>query len=159
MKRAVRSLLLVLVSALLLFSCAQSKKGCQEIFSENYGKSELSAGRLYLLKAKEWEDAYLSSELFSSLYATPYYEDASIEMACLEDCAVYLSSSLDSFCEIGIFLCYSNTDTERIAKMCHRRISLVSSLKQADAEALKNARVEIKGHYVIYSLIASEAEE
>ena len=155
MKRAIGNITLLFLSVLMLFSCADSRKGCEEIFSERYGKESLSAGRLYLLNAKEWEDGHLSSELFSSLYATPPNEDANGEMSRLEDCAIYLSSSLDSVCEIGVFLCYSNTDTERIAKMCHKRISLVSSLKgYADLSALKNARVETKGRLVIYSILS-----
>ena len=156
MKRVIRAMAVLLLSALMLFSCAGRFKGCEELFSELYGKESLAAGRLYLLKAKEWEDGYLSSELFSSLYATPPQENADTEMARLEDCAIYLSTSLDSVCEIGIFLCYSNTDTERIAKMCYRRISLISTVKDyADLSALKNARVEIKGRYVFYALLCS----
>ena len=155
MKRAIKGIALLLLSALMLFSCADSRKDCEELFSELYGREALSVGRLYLLKAKEWEEGYLSAELFSSLYATPPQENADAEMSRLEDCAIYLSSSLDSVCEIGIFLCYSNTDTERIAKMCHKRISLVSSLKgYADLSALKNARVETKGRLVIYSILS-----
>ena len=153
MKRAIKLVSVVLLSALMLFSCADSSGGCKEMFTSLYTKSELPVGRLYLLTAKEWEDGYLSSELFSSLYSTPQ-QDASAEMSRIEDCAVYLSSSLDTFCEIGIFLCYSNTDTEQIGKMCHRRISLVSSARgYTDISALENARVEIKGRYVIYSLL------
>ena len=155
MKQKIRLTALIILSALLLFSCRESKD-CEEIFSERYGKESLSAGRLYLLNAKEWEDGYLSSELFSSLYATPPNENANEELSRLEDCAIYLSSSLDSVCEFGVFLCHSNTDTERIAKMCHRRISLFSSLKgYAELSELKNARVEIKGRFVIYSVLCS----
>ncbi len=154
MKRAIKLMSVVLLSALMLFSCAGSSVSCKEMFTSLYGKNELSVGKLYLLTAKEWEDGYLSGELFSSLYSVPPQDDASAEMARIEDCAVYLSSSLDAFCEIGIFLCYSNTDTAQIAKMCQRRISLVSSAKgYTGASDLKNARVEIKGRYVIYSVL------
>ncbi len=154
MRKKIRLASVALIFALMLFSCAGSGTSCKEMFTSLYGKSELSVGRIYLLSAKEWEDGYLSDELFSSLYSTPPQDDASAEMARIEDCAVYLSSSLDAFCEIGIFLCYSNTDTAQIAKMCQRRISLISSMRgYTEASALKNARVEIKGRYVIYSLL------
>ena len=156
MKRTIKGIALLLLSALMLFSCGGRERGCEEMFSELYGKERLAAGRLYLLKANEWEDGYLSSELFSSLYVTPPNEDANEEMSLLEDCAIYLSSSLDAVCEVGIFLCHSNTDTERIAKMCHRRISLIYSLKDyTDLPSYENVRVEIKGRYVIYALFCS----
>lgn len=155
MKRTLKKTAVLLICAIMLFSCGGRDVGCEEMFSELFGNETLSAGRLYLLKAKEWEDGYISAELFASLYAMPPRTDADAELGMIEDCAIYLSSSLDAFCEAGIFLCYSNTDAERIAKMCHRRISLVSSVKHYNASALKNARVEIKGRYVIYCLLCS----
>jgi hypothetical protein len=59
---------LILLCSLVLFSCT-AKRSCREIFEE-YSRSygSLYSGVLYKSEASEWEDGYISNELFSSLY-------------------------------------------------------------------------------------------
>jgi hypothetical protein len=105
---------------------------------------------LYKSEAGEWEHGYISNELFSSLYDGA---DGKSERDRIEEYAVYLSSSMERFCEFGVFLCYGNTDAESVAKMCHRRIFLVSETKSdGDYSYKENSIVMIFGRYVVYAI-------
>ncbi len=150
MKGRFLKLFLIFLSCLVLFSC-NAKRSCRDIFEE-YSRSYkgLFSGALYLSDAREWEDGYLSPELFSSLYDGA---DKRSERDKIEECAIYLSSSIDNFCEVGIFLCYGNNDAESVAKMCHRRIFLICETKKSESYSVKeNSRVMIFGRYVIYAI-------
>ena len=129
MKRTVFGAFLIFLCSLALISCGYSNKDCKSVY-EDYKRAygELPSGALYIKGAREWEDGYMTEELFSSLYQG---QRELTELDLIEDCAIYLSSSPYFFGEIGIFLCYGNADTEAIAKMCHRRISLISDLKNS----------------------------
>ena len=150
MKRLTAKIFLVFLCTLILFSCT-AKRSCREIF-EDYSRSykALYSGALYTSEAREWEDGYISDELFSSLYDGA---DGKSERDRIEECAVYLSSSMESFCEVGIFLCYGNADAESVAKMCHRRIFLISETKKGEGYSYKeNSSVMIFGRYVVYTI-------
>ncbi len=155
MKRTVTRTFLIFLCSLVLFSCSHGNKDCKGVY-EDYKKAygELPSGALYTKSAREWEDGYMTKELFSSLYEG---QKEMTELDLIEDCVIYLSSSPYFFGEIGIFLCYGNADTEAVAKMCHRRISLVSELKNLSGrtleDCLENAKVLISGRYVIYSVM------
>lgn len=150
MRRRLSKLFLILLSCLALFSC-NAKRSCQDIFLEySHSYKGLFSGKLYLSTANEWDDGYMSDELFSSLYDGI---DKKSERDKIEECAIYLSSSMESFCEVGVFLCYGNVDAESVAKMCHRRIFLVSETRKNEGYSVKeNSTVTIFGRYVIYAI-------
>ena len=156
MKKGLIRALLIFLCPLLIFSCT-AKRTPKDIFEEySQAYDNLYSGSLYSSDAMEWEDGYLSDDLFSSLYDEPNKRS---EREKIEKCAVYLSSSMDRFCEVGIFLCYGNGDAESVAKMCHRRIFLVSETQNGgDYSARESSSVMIFGRYVIYTIQPNKKE-
>ena len=146
--------------ALLVFSgCAKKYDDAMGLFDEFcsvYG--ELPAGRLYSSEASEWEKEYLPDKVVYSMYGEVYggESDNSGESAYdyVEQSVIYLSSSLDTFSELAVFICRDNTSTQAVAKMCHSRIDEVLALRQLiDTECAQNARVVVVGNAVIMSVL------
>ncbi len=150
--RAVWVLFMCAVLCVGLCSCGEKYKSAAEafgVFADAYGS--LPAGKLYLSEAKEWEKEYLSDDIVYSLYANIKGE---CEYDHVAECAIYLSSSIDEFYEVAVFICYDNSGVEEVAKMCHRRIDIAKRLHTlVDTEAIENSRVEIHGNTVIMSVL------
>ena len=146
------SFALVFFLALSCFGCSDKYKSAEEafsVFSDAYGN--LPAGKLYLSRSSEWEDTYLPEEIIYSLYEGINGE---CEYDYVAESAIYLSTSLYNFYEVAIFICHSNSDTEAVAKMCHKRIDVARRLHSyANTDAIENARVEIHGRMVIMCVL------
>ncbi len=154
--------------ALLVFSgCAKKYDDARALFDEFcaiYG--ELPAGKLYSSEASEWEKDYLPDNVVYSMYgASDGFGDdgdssddgensGASAYDYVEECVIYLSSSLDTFYELAVFICRDNTSTQAVARMCHSRIGEVLALRQLiDTECAENARVVVIGNAVIMSVL------
>ena len=135
-----------------LAGCSQkydSAKAAFLDFSSAYGT--LPVGKLFLSAANEWEKEYLSEEIIAALYTDAR---GNSEFGHVADCAVYLGSSLDTYYELAIFICYDNSSADSVARMCATRLDAASRLRDTvDTNALENAIIEIHGRTVIMSAL------
>ena len=151
------------ILALLVFSgCARKYDDARALFDEFcsvYG--ELPAGKLYSSEASEWDKDYLPDSIVYSMYGASdgvYGDEGDNSGASaydyVEESVIYLCSSLDTFCELAVFICRDNTSTQAVARMCHARIGEVLALRQLiDTECAENARVAVIGNAVIMSVL------
>ena len=138
------------LSAFALSGCSPSfdTGDARVLFSEFqsvYGN--LGAGVTLYSDAQEWEKEYLSDEVIYSLYSDA---DGDCDYDLVQESAVFLSSSFDTYAELAVFICYGNTDTEAVAQMCARRIDAACRLRDyTDVSAAENAKILIIGNAVI----------
>lgn len=111
---------LVIICALLLFSCGSKKKtvNCEELLIRGieYCISGYRDNGYLFLKGSSKEDSFYMPE---SLKRTLYGER---HLKALEECkdyAVYLSASTPY--ELAVFECYSRDGAEEILQMCYER--------------------------------------
>jgi hypothetical protein len=138
------------LSAFALSGCAPSfdTGDARLLFSEFrsvYG--DFGAGITLYSDAQEWEKEYLSDEVIYSLYSDA---DGGCDYDLVQESAVFLSSSFDTYAELAVFICYGNTDTDAVAQMCARRIDAACRLRDyTDASAAENAKILTIGNAVI----------
>ena len=156
MKKYRALFLLLLVSLLVLSSCKNEKKSCEELLLiaaeygiDNYGEN----GYLFLNSAEENSSFYFSRSKKISLYGERYLQ-------CLDeikDYACFLSSA-DPY-EIAVFECFSRDQTDEIIKMCYERSDLLKvGLRYTKWEtASKGITVFAYKKYVV--LLFTESEE
>ncbi|MBQ7378761.1 MAG: hypothetical protein IJW70_03660 [Clostridia bacterium] len=115
----------------------------------------LPPGQIYLAGAQPHEAAYLSDDMISTLYGNG---ELPWQLSLVEDYGIFLSTAQHP-CEFAAFLCYSRSDTDLVAAMCHARLDLLRAhYKGTEYELYTNeARVAVAGRYVLL-LISSDAD-
>lgn len=115
----------------------------------------LPPGQIYLVSAEAHEDSYLSDDTISDLYGNG---ELPWQLSLVQDYGIFLSSAQHP-CEFAVFLCYSRSDTDQVATMCHARLdTLRAHYKGTEYEShTQNARVAVVGRYVLL-IISSDAE-
>ena len=147
MKKAV---FVCLLCSFLLTSCGKtdSAEDFFDSFSTGYA---LPYGLSYRKTEKASESDFLSVTLFDTLYATAPETDYYTEF---NEAIVWLGTSGERACEMGVFVCPDRESAEEIAFMCRARIALLSSLKeQTDVLYTESARAAIYGKTVFYSVL------
>ena len=149
--------------ALMLLCCLLVSVGCsrhspapeQVLVALAKAEIGLPPGQIYLASAEAHEAAYLSDDMISDLYGNG---ELPWQLSLVEDYGIFLSSAQHP-CEFAAFLCYSRSDTDQVATMCHARLdALRAHYKGTDfASYTQNARVAVIGRYVLL-LISSDAE-
>lgn len=135
-------------------SCSQRKEvGCFDILCELivYSKGEIEDEEcLYTSAAEEGEIGYFSLKTRQTLFGEKRVEEC---FPMIEDCAVFVSAR--DIEEIGVFKCYSRSDTDSVAAMCLERGDILSvainSINYKNGS--KKAHIEIHGKYVLYSFM------
>ena len=116
----------------------------------------LPTGQLYLSRAEAHEATYLSDGMISTLYGNG---ELPWQLSLVEDYGIFLSSAQHP-CEFAAFLCYSRSDTDLVATMCHARLDALRAHYKGtdyDASYTQNARVAVIGRYVLL-IVSSDAE-
>ena len=134
-----------------LCACTDQKSAETILFDITKDFTELPDGSVYLSSAEEGSKNFLVPSLINSLY---YEGAAEYEFSLVEEYAIYISDFAKP-CEIAVYKCYSRSDTNLIASMCLRRIeSLRVILKDTSfADVVMNAKIEIRGHFVIVTMV------
>ena len=106
----------------------------------------LPAGRLYVLSAPQDDARHLHADLLASAFGQGAPPPAMEEV---EDAAFYFS--LNSPCELAVFLCKSAGGTEAVARMCLHRLDVLKSYGYGgdDAAMTENATVTVCGRWVL----------
>ena len=115
----------------------------------------LPPGQIYLASAQPHQAAYLSDDMIASLYGNG---ELPWQLSLVEDYGIFLSTAQHP-CEFAAFLCYSRSDTDLVAAMCHERLDLlrVHYKNTQYASYTQGARVAVVGRYVLL-LISSDAD-
>lgn len=115
----------------------------------------LPPGQIYLSDAEAHEGVYISDDMISSLYGNG---ELPWQLSLVQDYGIFLSSAQHP-CEFAAFLCYSRSDTDQVATMCHARLdALRAHYNGTDyASYMQNARVAVVGRYVLL-LVSSDAD-
>lgn len=141
----------LIILALLLTSCsAQSDKQCDAVLSRLLAlNSENPArnGRIYLMSAAEGQIEYFSEEDKMLMYGENAYKHCFPK---IEDCAIFVSVRIPE--EIGVFKCYSSSDTDIVARMCLERADMIKvTLRDSQwRQKSENIRVCVHGHFVLF---------
>lgn len=104
----------VLVLCFSFFSCAPQPSSYDMLsdFMLTYGID----GVIYTPNLSEWEDGYITDELFGKIYI--------YEGRVPENYALFLNSYADYGSECAVFVCKDVEEREDIIEMCEERISL-----------------------------------
>ncbi len=115
----------------------------------------LPPGQTYLASAQAHETAYLSDDMFSTLYGKG---ELPWQLSLVEDYGIFLSTAQHP-CEFAAFLCYSRSDTDLVAAMCQERLDLLRAHYNGTqyASYTQGARVAVVGRYVLL-LVSSDAD-
>lgn len=151
MRRWLALFLSVLLSASVLASCRGEQPPPDELISEvlaTVGEVRPAGEVFYSSPPQGGEGRVLDETLLLSLYGR---EDGYCEYeGGVEEAAVFLSSGGgEPYLEVGVFLCYGNSDTRSVFEMCLRRARLVDSLGFAERE---EAVVVTSGRLVLFCL-------
>ncbi len=152
-KRLICFLLLIL---LFPTGCTQSNATPEQILRAlTRAEIGLPAGKLYLASAAQDEEAYLSPELISAMYAGG---ELPWQLSLCEDYGIFVSSAQHP-CEFAVFLCYSRSDTDLLSAMCQVRLDALRAHYKDTAYAhyTDSARVAVVGRYVLL-LVSSDPE-
>lgn len=146
MKRVV-IIFLLLSLTLALFSCGGEDRGAAELlsdFANGYG----IYGTLYSPEIEEGERGYIDADFFEALYGSA----ADFE----SDYAVFLSTSLDTASEAGVFVCRDETSRLYAEELCRARLRLLAKMGYGDSAVFIRRR-----DTVFYSTLpdAERAEE
>jgi hypothetical protein len=108
--------------------------------------SSLPAGRLYVLSAPQDDAMHPRADLLASAFGQGALPP---EMEEVEDAAFYFS--LNSPCELAVFLCKSAGGTEAVARMCLHRLDVLKSYGYDGENAVmtENATVTVCGRWVL----------
>ena len=145
--------ILLLLSLLLLPSCARNERSAEDIFFDVCEKlPPLSFGKLYLSDRSAGDAAFMSPALFESLFGA----DVS---PLVEEYAIYLSSFAFP-CEVAIFKCFSPSETSLVERACLSRLDLLRRyFKDTEhASTVDSAYVMKKGLFVIFIVSAGACE-
>ena len=152
-----RGLALVMLCCLMLsVGCAQQSPAPEQVLTALIeAEIGLPPGNMYLSHAEAHEDSYLSDDMICDLYGNG---ELPWQLSLVQDYGIFLSSAQHP-CEFAVFVCYSRSDTDQVATMCHARLdALRAHYKGTDyASYTQNARVAVIGRYVLL-LISSDAE-
>jgi len=120
------ALLMVLTFAILLVSssCRQKKSAYDILMGALEKEKKRPTGEIYLSGADFGGAGYLSSDMISLLYG---HNAEEFDFPLIEEYAIYICSFAEPF-EAAVFRCYSESDTDSVAKMCFYRADTVSSL-------------------------------
>ena len=149
MKRYACLSALILVIAMLLCSCKNEKKTCEELLLTglDYGiDGYINNGYIFLKNADESSVFFMSQKTKSLIYGQKFIDilDATY------DFAIYVSSSRPY--EIAIFECYSQNDADEILRMCYERADeLKIGLRFTEWESeSKSIELQVYKNYVIF---------
>ena len=148
--------LLILCCLLLSVGCAPSSPAPEQVLCAlTDAEIGLPAGQLYLSRAEAHEATYLSNDMLSTLYGNG---ELPWQLSLVEDYGIFLSTAQHP-CEFAAFLCYSRSDTDLVAAMCHERLDLlrVHYKNTQYASYTQGARVAVVGRYVLL-IVSSDAE-
>ena len=139
------SFLLLLALAPALSSCERalpSAKAVMTTFCES--TPALPAGYAYYLLSEEYEENCLHADLTEAMFGST--------LSFLADGALYLGASTASPTEMGIFVCRTGDDAERMASLCLARLSRLRRTFPA-AETLSGSEVRRFGNTVVYTAL------
>lgn len=144
-------LLLYILSALLLFSCARQASAGEILTAALAAESTLPP--LYICEsgAAESSGKYADPALLAAMFG----EDGEFpEEALLTEYAFYVSKSPSRICEFAVFIVSDPLHSMAVERACRRR---ADAMKNAANEGLlpeyaANAEVIVRGRYIIYSL-------
>ena len=114
----------------------------------------LPAGQIYLASAGKEEASYLSPDLISALYGKG---ELPWQLSLIEDYGIFLSITQHP-CEFAVFRCYSRSDTDLVAAMCHERLdALCAHYGETEYERYtEQAAVAVIGKHVLL-LVSADA--
>lgn len=140
----------ILLLLFLLPSCKDTRSAEDVLFNITKDFDNLPDGSVYLSSAEEGSKKFLSVAMINSLY---HNGAAEYEFSLVEEYAIYISSFAKP-CEIAVYKCYSASDTDLIASMCHKRIEKLRVMLAGTsfAEIIDAADVEVKGRFVIVTM-------
>ena len=150
-KKLIRIFALLLLYAMLfpLAACGgelPSADGAMAEFRERY--PNLPAGRAYRLSAQEYEEEALRPAFATALFGS--------DLSFLADAAIYFCATADTPGEMGIFVCRTGDDAERMATLCLARLYHLRKSSPA-AESLMGSKVLRFGHTVVYTALPDNA--
>jgi len=148
--------LVMLCCLMLSVGCAQKSPAPEQVLTALVeAEIGLPPGQVYLANAEAHEATYLSDDMISDLYGNG---ELPWQLSLVEDYGIFLSSAQHP-CEFAAFLCYSRSDTDLVATMCHARLdALRAHYKGTDyASYTQNACVAVIGRYVLL-IVSSDAE-
>ena len=148
--------LLILCCLLLSVGCAPSSPSPEQVLTALIeAEIGLPPGNMYLSHAETHEAAYLSDDMICDLYGNG---ELPWQLSLVEDYGIFLSSAQHP-CEFAVFVCYSRSDTDQVATMCHARLDALRAHYKGTpfASYTQNARVAVVGRYVLL-LISSDAD-
>lgn len=145
-------LIFVLVFSLLLCGCAvRRSQSTDELLIkllEISGEDFEDNGSFYFSEAGEGSLGYFSEEDKSLMYGENTVKQTFDK---IESCAVFVCARVPG--EIGVFKCYSSSDTDEVARMCLERAdSIKILLKNSEwMEKSNNICVTVHKKYVLFS--------
>ena len=148
--------LLILCCLLLSVGCAPSSPAPEQVLCAlTDAEIGLPTGQLYLSRAEAHEATYLSDGMISTLYGNG---ELPWQLSLVEDYGIFLSSAQHP-CEFAVFVCYSRSDTDQVATMCHARLDALRAHYTGTpfASYTQNARVAVVGRYVLL-IVSSDAD-
>lgn len=148
--------MLILCCLLLSVGCAPDSPAPEQVLAALVeAEIGLPAGQVYLASAEAHEVSYLSDGMICDLYGNG---ELPWQLSLVQDYGIFLSSAQHP-CEFAAFLCYSRSDTDQVATMCHARLdALRAHYNGTDfASYTQNARVAVVGRYVLL-MVSSDAE-
>ena len=154
MKRYACLSALILVIAMLLCSCKNEKKTCEELLVAGleYGiDGYRDNGYFYLKSADESSALFLTEKKKKILYGERFFDTISS----LKDFAIYTSASTPY--EISIFECYSSADAYEAVLACYERADDIKVAMRFGKweEASKGIFITIYKKYVILAFTDS----
>lgn len=141
----------LIIFAFVFVSCSErGGKSCDAVLSELLtvvGENQEKNGRIYLMSAYEGQIGYFSDGDKILMYGENAYEHCFPK---IEDCTLYVSARIPE--EIGVFKCYSRSDTDTVAKMCLERADMIKVVLRDSQwrEKSENIRVCVHGHFVLF---------
>lgn len=130
-----------LIFTLTLSSCDRKNVDCYAALSEVKAKLSIDFP-IYSPKAKVGESGYCKEDFLSELYK--------IEDGYVSDFAVILASTLDSYGEIAVLLCYTEYDAAICYGMLRGRLrEVITNSGSLDVSAARDAELCREGKCVI----------
>ena len=150
-KISIRISTLLLLCAMLfpLSACGDELPSANSVMTQFCARyPHLPAGRTYRLSAQEYEEEVLRPTFAAALYGN--------DLSFLADAAVYFCAATDVPGEMGIFICRTGDDAERMATLCLARLYHLRKAAPA-AESLMGSKVLRFGHTVVYTALPDNA--
>ena len=148
-------LLILILSFLVLCSCSEASKSCEDIALRLCDELKLPTGQMYCKESADSPLRALPADTMRIMYGGQGEEVFEL----IEDYSIYLCAAGAPY-EVAVFKCYSPSDSDSVTALCLERADSLSVLLRDTeyADIAVNARVYSKGKYTVM-LITPDPEK